>query len=111
MNDLLIPTPVEEDYVRRLLVLSSCFRSNHGPLDRGTLACTSVPCACAQSLLQEIGRPLWLKIERLRVALNRLIEEADKFETETATAQRTGNNNRLLRAIELGREAIGESVA
>ncbi len=64
------PTPVECDYVRRILYMSSCFRDADG----GAEACRGMPCACAQSLIDEIGRPLWLKIERLRVALSRLVE-------------------------------------
>lgn len=59
------PAPVNEHYVRNLLLSSSCFRDPGGRPN----VCQSNPCACAQSLLQEIGRPLELKIRRFRSAL------------------------------------------
>ena len=55
--------PVGEHYVRKLLAMSSCFSDDV----QGSRVCFSEPCACAQTLLQEIGNPLWLMIERLRV--------------------------------------------
>jgi hypothetical protein len=50
------PTPVEEHYVHGLMLLSSCF---------GREVCTYNPCACARSLVDEISRPLLLKIGSL----------------------------------------------
>jgi hypothetical protein len=58
------PEPVQEHYVRKLLAMSSCFMDG-----QGSLVCFSEPCACAKTLLDEIGRPLRAEVERLRTAL------------------------------------------
>jgi len=64
--------PVGEHYVRKLLAMSSCFVDG-----QGSNVCFSEPCACAQSLLQAIGRPLEDEIERLAAKLKRYEDGED----------------------------------
>jgi hypothetical protein len=70
------PVPVGELYVLRLLQTSSCFKLNDAP----ATVCAALPCACAQSLLDEIGKPLRTEIERLRAALQKIIKRYETAE-------------------------------
>ncbi len=70
------PVPVGDHYVRLLLLSSSCFA-----MDRESgkpNVCGLDPCACAQSLLDEISKPLLLKIARLRLALEAIFAIEDE---------------------------------
>lgn len=76
------PTPVGELYVLRLLQSASCFRTD---VDGRPLVCGSPPCACAQSLLDEIAKPLRFEIEQLRGLVADVLalapgNDSDKFE-------------------------------
>ena len=48
------PNPAEELRVLRLLQASSCFKGNC--LDDSNVVCVAPPCACAQSLFEEISK-------------------------------------------------------
>jgi len=50
------PAPSDELYVLRLLQSSSCFKQDYA-------VCGSPPCACAQSLLDGVGKPLLARAE------------------------------------------------
>jgi len=101
--------PVSEHYVRGLLRLSSCFGCDR---DGQPNVCHTEPCACAQSLLQEICRPLEAELERLREQNEQLraairwtleVRPGKNPESGGAIVYMTWEEFRIMRALASGR--------